>query len=70
MIFFCSLLFRLLPLLVAVSIAVSGCRFWLPFGRAKSIGVFKQLRDSRFEQKITHHRELLATHKISSGFFV
>jgi len=26
----------LLPLLVAVSIAVSRCRFWLPFGRAKS----------------------------------
>jgi hypothetical protein len=27
--------FFFLPLLVAVSIATSGCRFWLPLGRAK-----------------------------------
>jgi hypothetical protein len=28
--------FSILPLLVAVSIAASGYRFWLPFGKAKS----------------------------------
>jgi hypothetical protein len=31
------LLFCFLPLLVAISIAASGCRFWLPFCKAKCI---------------------------------
>lgn len=60
----CSLLLAtaLFPLLDAVSIAASGCPFWVPFGRPKSLHgmlliLIEKLRDrghSRFTEVHSH----------------